>query len=313
MTDADVDGSHIRTLLLTFFYRHFPEIIDRGHLYIAQPPLYKVRSGKKDIYLKNDSALDRHVIDNAIENLELTIGDHLVSRDVLRLVAARGLRYRDVLNVLSRDHRWAVLESLLDLAQELGVEALASSFEDRDKVEALARSVVERAEQHMARAKVTFELTADEEDAALLRIRLRVFEDAVAQYESVGRGLIESPEFEELLAVRLYIAGLGGRRFVLRRDGEEVASTERVVELVKHMGEVGRAGLNIQRYKGLGEMNPEQLWETTMDPERRALLQVRVGDTLEADNIFTVLMGDVVEPRREFITANALNTRNLDV
>jgi DNA gyrase subunit B len=135
----------------------------------------------------------------------------------------------------------------------------------------------------------------------------------VTQFEVLNRELLAAPEFEELVMARRYMASLGGRAFVLRKDSEAICTTRRIVELVTHMGEVGRAGLNIQRYKGLGEMNPEQLWETTMDPERRLLLQVKVGDNFEADNIFTVLMGDEVEPRRDFITTNALNARNLDV
>src|SRR5690606_31565081 len=133
MTDADVDGSHIRTLLLTFFYRHFPEIIERGHLYIAQPPLYKVRAGKKDVYLKNEAALDRYVIDNAIENLELWVGDHEVSRDVLRELASKALRYRDIISALSRDHRSAVIEALVDEIVSEGLDAVTGSFGDRSE------------------------------------------------------------------------------------------------------------------------------------------------------------------------------------
>ena len=129
----------------------------------------------------------------------------------------------------------------------------------------------------------------------------------------VDRELVESPEFEELLGIQGYVSSLGSPPLVLKRGGEEVAQCDSLSSLMTHVGEFGRSGLGIQRYKGLGEMNPDQLWETTMDPERRALLQVRIGDSLEADSIFSVLMGDEVEPRREFITQNALNTRNLDV
>ncbi len=313
MTDADVDGSHIRTLLLTFFYRHFPEIIERGYLYIAQPPLYKVRAGKRDVYLKNDAALDRYVIDNAIENLALTVGGHEVSRDVLREVAGRALRYRDIRQAIARDHRPEVVETLLDLAEERGREALSAAFGDPQSLEDVARRLAEQSQAQIERVRIEAKVVPDEDDKALHRIRLRIHEDGVAHPEEVSRELLESPELEELLAIRRYAAGLGGRELVLRRNSEELVRTSRLVDLVQAMGEVGRSGLNIQRYKGLGEMNPEQLWETTMDPERRALLQVKVGDDLEADNIFTVLMGDDVEPRREFITHNALNARNLDV
>ena len=313
MTDADVDGSHIRTLLLTFFYRHFPEIIERGYLYIAQPPLYKVKAGKREVYLKNDAGLDRYVIDNAIDNLELSVGDHEVSRDVLRELAGRGLRYRNVVQALSRDHRPEIVEALLDVIDADGLEAVSACFESEEKVGELSKRVVDVAAGRVEGAAVSAEVGRDEDDAALSGIRVRIEQDGVAQYETLDKSLVESPEFEELISARRYVRSLGSGELQLRRGEELLATTRRIVDLVRHMGEVGRAGLNIQRYKGLGEMNPGQLWETTMDPERRALLQVRVGDNLEADTIFTVLMGDEVEPRREFITSNALNTRNLDI
>jgi DNA gyrase subunit B len=313
MTDADVDGSHIRTLLLTFFYRHFREIIERGHLFIAQPPLYKVRVGKKDHYLKNDAALNRFVIDNAIENLDLLVGDHEVSRDVLREVAARGLRYRDILDALSREHRPAILEVLLDWIEREGADEIAARFKDEGRLSELATALTQSAREAMPACDIGFEVIVDDDDHALRAIKVAVTTDGVTQYEELANGLLQAPEFEELVSARRYVASLGGRAFTLRKDGETICTTHRLVELVKHVGEVGRAGLNIQRYKGLGEMNPDQLWETTMDPERRSLLQVKVGDDLEADNIFTVLMGDDVEPRRDFITTNALNARNLDI
>ncbi|MBC8069322.1 MAG: DNA topoisomerase (ATP-hydrolyzing) subunit B [Deltaproteobacteria bacterium] len=315
MTDADVDGSHIRTLLLTFFYRHFPEIIERGYLYVAQPPLYKVRSGKKDVYLKNEAGLDRYVIDNAIENMELSIGEHEVSREVLAELAGRALRYRDVIGVLSRDHRPAFIEALLDSIDKLGLEQVLHSFSDAGELERSAAALLERihAGSGLTGARLSSEIVLDASDTALHAIRLRILQDGVTQYELVSRDLLESPELGELQAARRYVASLGSGQFTLRRAGEVLIVTERLIELVTHMGEVGRAGLAIQRYKGLGEMNPEQLWETTMDPARRVLLQVRVADNLAADHLFSVLMGDDVEPRREFIVANALNTRNLDV
>jgi DNA gyrase subunit B len=313
MTDADVDGSHIRTLLLTFFFRHFQDMIDRGYLYIAQPPLYKVRSGKKEVYLKNDAALDRHVVDNAIEDLELEIGGNLVSTDVLREVAGRALRYRNIIQGLSREHRPAVMEALLHLVEQEGRDPFASRFERSDALAEPAKSICELAASALERVKLDFEIVPDEEDAAHHVIRLHITEDGVTQQEIVDQELLESPELGELLAIRRYVAERGGTQLTLRKGGETLVTTSRLLEMLEHIGEVGRAGVNIQRYKGLGEMNPDQLWETTMDPERRQLLQVRIGDNLEADQIFTVLMGDEVEPRREFITTNALNARNLDV
>ena len=314
MTDADVDGSHIRTLLLTFFYRHFPEIIERGHLYIAQPPLYKVRAGKKDIYLKNDQALDRHVVDNAIDNLSLVVEGHEVTREVLAKVAGHGLRYRDVLVAMARDHRAEVLEALLDQIEAEGRDTVLASFDDRPALEQRAAALTSALRSALGeQAKVELRLVADDEDDSLSSIEVAITVDGLTLRETIDNELVESPEIEELLRLRRELAQIGALPYELRRGDEPLARIDRIVQLVHHMGEVGRAGLNIQRYKGLGEMNPEQLWETTMDPARRVLLQVRVGDTVEAARIFPVLMGDDVEPRRKFITDNALNARNLDI
>jgi len=314
MTDADVDGSHIRTLLLTFFYRHFPDIIERGHLYIAQPPLYKVKAGKKEVYLKNEAALDAYVIDNAIDDVVLEIGDHEVSREVLAELARRGLRYRAILSNIARNHRPAVIEALADDILREGLTPLLARLDAAQSASAYGEDFAARVEAAMDRARVTATIVDDPADPKRRALRLQILADGVTQTEIVDAELINAPELAELVRVREYIASLGGASaaFTLRK-GDQVLRPPRLVDLVEHIGEIGRAGLQIQRYKGLGEMNPEQLWETTMDPARRALLKVRVGDHVEADNVFSVLMGDNVEPRREFITQNALNARNLDV
>ncbi len=312
MTDADVDGSHIRTLLLTFFYRHFPDIIERGHLYIAQPPLYKVRAGKKDHYLKNDQALDRYVVDHAIDNLSLKVGEHEVSRDVLAKVAGQSLRYRDILIAMSRDHRAEVLEALLDALQS-DRGSMLSAFDDPGSLQERADALAAAVREVLTQGQVEVEVVADEEDESRLTIRLAITVDGLTLRETLDTELVESPEIDELLRIRAELVELGALPFELLKAGESLASIYRLTDLVRHMGEVGRAGLNIQRYKGLGEMNPEQLWETTMDPTQRVFLQVRVGDSVEAARIFPVLMGDDVEPRRKFITDNALNARNLDI
>jgi DNA gyrase subunit B len=279
------------------------------------------------VYLKNDQALDRYVIDNAVAGLSLDIGSVEVSRDVLAEVARRGLRYRDIVEVLGRDHRSAVVEALLDGIVAEGLDAYTAAFEDEtalsERAQALARRAGElmrpppRADgqppQTRAGATVDCEIVPDEGDSALRQIRVRIVQDGVAQFEVVSRDLVESPEFAELLAIRRYVAALGTGALTLREGVVVVVETSRIVELVEHLGQLGRKDLAIQRYKGLGEMNPEQLWETTMDPARRAFLQVRIGDSHEADQIFSVLMGDEVEPRRDFITQNALNARNLDI
>ena len=312
MTDADVDGSHIRTLLLTFFYRHFPEIIERGHLYIAQPPLYKVKAGKKEVYLKNEAALDAYVIDNAIDDVTLEIGEHTVTREVLAEIARRGLRYRAILDAMARSHRAAVIEALVDDIARDGLPAILAHLDAEATADAYGKGFVAAVEAAMKGARVSFSVVADAVEPARRALRLQILADGVTQTEIVDAELLASPELAELVRVRAYIASLGGTTFTLRK-GDQVLQPRRLVDLVEHIGEIGRSGLQIQRYKGLGEMNPEQLWETTMDPARRALLKVRVGDQLEADNVFSVLMGDNVEPRRDFITQNALNARNLDI
>ncbi|MCA9713479.1 MAG: DNA topoisomerase (ATP-hydrolyzing) subunit B [Myxococcales bacterium] len=315
MTDADVDGSHIRTLLLTFFYRHFPDIIDRGFLYIAQPPLYKIKSGRREVYLKDEAAMDEYVIRNALDGVKLEISDVEVSPNVLEGLARKGLRYRQVLEALSREHRIPVLEALLDriLGTDGALDAVTAMFEVRERTTAFGDQLVARVRELDGELGVAVEVAADESDTARACLRLAIVSDGVTHHETVDSEFLNSPELGELLAIRKEVDGRGAPPYVLRRKGEVVAEPKRIVDLVESIGEVGRSGLSIQRYKGLGEMNPEQLWETTMDPERRALLKVRVADNVQADDIFSVLMGDNVEPRRDFITKHALDVRNLDI
>lgn len=314
MTDADVDGSHIRTLLLTFFYRHYPEIIERGHLYIAQPPLYKVKAGKREVYLKNEAALDNYVIENAIGDVELQVGEHDVTREVLTEIARRGLRYRSILKSLSRERRPEVIEALLDVITAQGsIEKVLEMLTTEETATVLADSVVGIARSAMSEGKIDFTSVDGPEGVGGKSIRLKILSDGITQFENLDAEFLGSPEIAHLSQIRSYVAGLGGSSFLLRRTKGEDIRPKRLVDLVQHIGEIGRSGLQIQRYKGLGEMNPDQLWETTMDPTKRVLLKVRIGDRLEADQVFSVLMGDNVEPRRDFITKNALNARNLDV
>lgn len=312
MTDADVDGSHIRTLLLTFFFRHFPEIIERGHLFVAQPPLYKVKAGKKEIYLKNDQSLDDYVLEHALGDLELRIGGHAVSQNVTADVATKGLRYRQILRAMSRDISGPVLEAVLDVLTPEGA-ILPAGFRDEARLQEAGAAIKKALETRLSNAEVSTELVTDEHDHKLRALRVHITEDGVTTHTDVDEGLCTSPEVQELVGLARALEALGSGPFELLKGETVVAEPRRLVDLVQHVGAVGRAGLNIQRYKGLGEMNPEQLWETTMDPEKRAFLEVRVADRVEADAVFSVLMGDAVEPRRDFITSNALNTRNLDV
>jgi len=312
MTDADVDGSHIRTLLLTFFFRHFPDIIERGHLYIAQPPLYKVKAGKSESYLKNEAALDDFIIGNAVDNLRLMIGSHLVTPEVLSEIARQGQRYRQLMESMAREHRAPVVDHLLDALHQAAIK-LPEVFTSEALLSDFGEQLVAAVGLKMPLARLSFELEDDKADPARKAIKLQVIADGVAQYETLDLELLSSYPVQEMLKIRHYMDTLGLPPYRLMRGQDVVAEPARLVDIVQHIGELGRSGVQIQRYKGLGEMNPEQLWETTMDQSRRALLKVRVGDNLEADHVFSVLMGDNVEPRRDFITTNALNARNLDI
>ncbi len=309
MTDADVDGSHIRTLLLTFFYRHFPEMVERGYLYIAQPPLYRVKKGKKELYLKNEQALEDHLVESATENLSLrpSTGAEALKGDKLRTLARQASRYKRLLRAIDRKCDARLVDAIVKSAR-------LAKGDLRDQM------VVARA---LANLQQYFDAYAPELSDAVLKVApdtehggFRI--EAAARPGGVRKGttidfaFMNSPEFTDLTALYADLATLGNPPYLLE-GGSEPVEFARLEDLADRILELGKKGLSIQRYKGLGEMNPEQLWETTMDPARRTLLQVRVEDAYEADRLFSTLMGDLVEPRREFIAQNALNVRNLDV
>ncbi|MFV8751110.1 DNA gyrase subunit B [Nannocystaceae bacterium ST9] len=323
MTDADVDGSHIRTLLLTFFFRHLVDVIERGYLYVAQPPLYKVKSGKKELYLKNDAGLDDFIIDSAVEDLELEIAGSTVSAKVLAEIAHAGVRYRNLLDSLEREHRRPIIESLLVELELRGRHLVEQAFTQSDEpllaemgaaivARALPRMPLTRATSKVVRVQVQ---TGEGESVERSIIQLEILADGVTIHEDLDLGLLRSSEVRDLARIRedMHKTAPIDSPSKLRKKGDVIAEPHNLLEIVDHVGEVGRSGLQIQRYKGLGEMNPEQLWETTMDPNARELLQIKIADKDLADDVFTVLMGDEVAPRRDFITENALNTRNLDV
>ena len=309
MTDADVDGSHIRTLLLTFFYRHFPEIIERGYLYIAQPPLYRVKKGKKELYLKNEGALDEFLLESAAENLKLRAGgggEPLVGEG-LRQMTRLATKYKRLLAVMDRRCDSRIVDAIVKAAR-------LSKTDLRDQM------VVAKA---LTRLQEYFDAYAPELSDAVLKVApdsehggFKIVAPAraagVRKATEIDFEFMDSPEFADLVAIHERLATLGAPPYVLE-NGNELIEFRRLEELGERVSELGKKGLAIQRYKGLGEMNPEQLWETTMDPTRRTLLQVRVEDAYESDRLFSTLMGDLVEPRRAFIERNALNVRNLDV
>ncbi|GAB0058480.1 DNA gyrase subunit B [Candidatus Magnetaquicoccaceae bacterium FCR-1] len=307
MTDADVDGSHIRTLLLTFFFRQFPEIIERGYLYIAQPPLYRLARGKTVRYLKDEESLVEVLLEGGLEGVELITGqgETLTPVETLNLVRdAR--RYQVTLERLARRFDRRVLSAAVERAQ-VTADSLASAEEATRTAERLRRALADEAGAD--RLTVLVELDGESDMAALV-IRRTIH--GVPVDARLDGELIRSPEYRDMSQVVRRITERLGAGARLRKGSTETPVADLEALLSQVMAE-GRKGLTIQRYKGLGEMNPEQLWETTMDPTVRTLLQVRVEDAIEVDTVFTTLMGDAVEPRREFIQSNALNVVNLDV
>jgi DNA gyrase subunit B len=302
MTDADVDGSHIRTLLLTFFYRQMQELIDRGHLFIAQPPLYKVAHRKKEVYLKDDIEMSRFLLDRVEDEYRLVLaasGDEMVGSELRRLILD-AQRWTEILGHLER-RGWprGVIMPVLDLVGD-GDWQLG----DRELAESLRDELIELGYQG-----VRCEL--DEEHQAW-EVHCRVGVNGRSWEVALGRRLRHSPRFRQAQQMLSRVDEFRIGPFHLERNGErQTLST--LGELVDQVYETAKKGLNIQRYKGLGEMNPSQLWETTMDPETRRLLRVTIEDGAEADELFTILMGDAVEPRRHFIETNALEARNLDI
>jgi DNA gyrase subunit B len=301
MTDADVDGSHIRTLLLTFFYRQMPQVVERGHLYIAQPPLYKVKKGKTETYLANDDDLNAFLMANAaLERVvKLPKGASVLEGPSLRNALDRLVRYQVHLDLLrKRGYDPGLIEALL----AAGVGA-GKTFEDSDELEAVRRAV----------EKAGFKTEDLEKDEEHGRFTFEVAPRARGHAASVvGWDLVSSIEYRTLKSLEGDLKDLRNPPFIVAENGDETAVDSRL-DLLRHLMEEGKKGLSIQRYKGLGEMNSDQLWDTTMNPETRRLVQVNIADAVEADMIFTVLMGDMVEPRRKFIEENALEVRNLDI
>jgi DNA gyrase subunit B len=301
MTDADVDGSHIRTLLLTFFYRQMPQIIEHSHLYIAQPPLYRVKKGKTEAYLSNDDDLNRYLLEQASQERAVKPGSggaRLEGKE-LRHLLERLTRHQMHSELLrKRGFDPGVVEALIGagLHDSATFESAERLGKIREAVEAAGFRTgdLDRDEEH---GRFTFEVEGGQRAKAPTL---------------VSWDLVSSIEYRTLQSLDAELKDLRTPPFVVTEDGHETSVGSRQ-ELLQYLMEEGKKGVTIQRYKGLGEMNPGQLWETTMNPETRRMLQVNVADAVEADMIFTVLMGDTVEPRRKFIEDNALDVRNLDI
>ncbi|MEO6025441.1 MAG: DNA topoisomerase (ATP-hydrolyzing) subunit B [Candidatus Binatia bacterium] len=308
MTDADVDGSHIRTLLLTFFYRQFEELIENGFLYIAQPPLFKVRRGKQERYLQDEAALEDYLVELGTDDAKLESNGTSFAGIPLKGIVKRVTRFEKIMDVIERKKR-----------QRDIVHAVAAIEDDpqvwlRDPKR--VADAAARVQSHLeAIQSVVLPITLTVEEDPEHNSQRMIFTsraNGALQRTVVDMELCLSPEFEELRRLAAELGAAGVPPFTLT-IGERVVQASTLREGVEHLIRDGRKGLEIQRYKGLGEMNPEQLWETTMNPETRTLLQVRLADAYTANEVFSTLMGDEVEPRRKFIEANALSVKNLDV
>jgi DNA gyrase subunit B len=304
MTDADVDGSHIRTLLLTFFFRQMPELVERGHVFIAQPPLYKVKKGKQERYVKDDEELNAYFLQMALDGAKLHVNADApaIENAALEELASEYRRLLGRLEKMNRVYPQVVTEALVDLPA-LDLDALRDQAGMRDWSERLQTRLA--AED----ASVVVELDVEHQTwCPQVDVKVRGITETVALPHSFFIGA----EYRSIAAMSQQLEGLlEPGAFIQRGDKQE--SVERFGQAYQWLLAEARRGMDIQRYKGLGEMNPDQLWQTTMDPDARRMLRVSVDDAIAADRMFTTLMGDQVEPRREFIEANALTVVNLDV
>ena len=308
MTDADVDGLHIRTLLLTFFFRQMRELIERGYLYIAQPPLFKVMDRKKELYISNEEEMKDYVLDNGVNKLSLITGNgnNITGSRLLGLVK-KVMRIETVLNRFEREDKNKTVMRVL-----AGDPVFSpNDFRKEQSLQKVAKRTSKAIGERLVGCRTEIDPEYDDGYRLILDYRMKgqIFTTVL------DREIFKSPRFIEIKELLNQVSALGEPPYTVVTDDDEKGRKElaSMTALVEYVTAMGQKGLTIQRYKGLGEMNPDQLWETTMNPEKRTLLQVKLEDFVTADEIFTTLMGDNVEPRKEFIYKNALYASNLDV
>ena len=301
MTDADVDGAHNRTLLLTFFYRQMTELVERGHIYIAQPPLYKVKQGRDERYLKDQHELDEYLLQSALKGASLLTktGGETLADEPLAAIAKQMVLTEAVIRRISSLYDESVLRAL----QDLGEISLADEKSANDAAEKL-RPILGAIGSEV--------IVAFNQEAGTYRLEVNKYVHGNLQCCVVDTDFLGGGDYRQISRVSVMLAGLLGEGATIQR-GEKSQAVSTFKQALDWLLEEAKHGLNVQRYKGLGEMNPEQLWETTMDPQVRRLLKVQIDDAIAADEIFTTLMGDQVEPRRAFIENNALGVNNLDI
>jgi DNA gyrase subunit B len=309
MTDADVDGSHIRTLLLTFFYRQIPMLIERGHIYIAQPPLYKVKRGKQESYVKDDNELDALLLNTALENAALHVNSEAppLQGSGLEMLARQYMEIQAIIKRWSRRYDDRLLDQLIYMP-----EVKTEDFDRADWLRDWAKELHQRLNGLDDGTRTYRVEVSSAGDGHAARVLIHKTEHGTPSKKYLPREFFESAEYQRIADLARTLAGMIGEGAYVTR-GEDRYEVGSFKEAMKWLFDQARRGQSIQRYKGLGEMNPEQLWDTTINPDTRRLMQVRIDDAVAADDIFTTLMGDQVEPRREFIEKNALSVMNLDV
>lgn len=326
MTDADVDGSHIRTLLLTFFFRQMRELVERGHLYIAQPPLFKISDRKNEIYIHNEAEMKSFMLENGVGKLRVYLesgttvtGSKLAGylkkmmriENILHKFEKEG-KNREIIRILAGDPALSDIdfkseEALARVAKRTAMAIVPANDKDAE-AKSLSRDYIDKS--------VEYSVETDQEHG-LFKMVFSIIQDGSLQVTCIDKDTIRTPKFVEIKQLFNQVSFLGEAPYGVAADdaadGERTVKVGSMSSLIDYVMAAGKKGLAVQRYKGLGEMNPGQLWETTMNPDKRTLLQVRVEDAVEADEIFTTLMGDQVEPRRDFIYKNALFVSNLDI
>lgn len=312
MTDADVDGSHIRTLLLTFFYRQMPELIDNGYIYIGQPPLFKIKKGKQETYVKDEAQLNAHLLQTAIEKAELYVNAESVAIQATALenLAKDYLAAEAIIQRLARNHDVNVLQGMLQLPLYSSDENLLSSSFSETELSSWLENIVTAVNDKQP-AGTRYKASIDTQTAER-RIVFEKFVHGLSTDDIYTQEFFDSSEFKIIQTIANSTNGLLEDGAYIKR-GERTSPIKQFGEVMTWLFEEAKRGQSIQRYKGLGEMNPGQLWETTMDPETRRLVQVKIDDVVAADEIFSTLMGDQVEPRRNFIEENALSATNIDI
>lgn len=311
MTDADVDGSHIRTLLLTFFFRQMPQIVERGHVYIAQPPLYRVKKGNQIKYLKDDSALEDYLFKSACEEMRLKTKTKVYQKEELEKILKKLMNYKKIIDRLEKRGADSVL--LKELVNTVNISDQLLDRKKEGKLLRLLKSLKDVLQKnHPEIAFVEFYLKPDTSAETYNKLLLKSQRNGTPKTTEIDIHFLNSPDFKELQRYSGEIEEIGAPPYSLEIDDKTIQLNS-LNDVLPTALDYARKGKDIQRYKGLGEMNPEQLWETTMRPDTRVLLQVKIEAAMEADQLFTILMGDNVEPRREFIEQHALEVRNLDI